>query len=357
MQNDPSFARIGELTPRVTVIIPTYNRAALLGEAIKSVLAQHFTDLELIVVDDGSTDATSALLGTYRDARLRRMRQPHRGISSAMNLGLSAARGEYIARLDSDDIWHPNMLSTIVPVLNARPEIGVAYGKGQAMDAEGRPLCHTLGRRPHFPDDCLLSMVYDDFTCNIVTVARRECFQRAGGYDESLPGNEDWDIWLRIAQHYEFAFVDKVLAHYRWHDGNSTRTGSSDFQRILETRTVPLDKLFAQPNLPQAVMAMRPDAYENVYILRCLRLIEASKLVRARIEFVSAMRVSANPSRAALRISLHLLIVLICREKFGMRLIFGMMRLKRHVQTTWWSRASLFKTLMVLPIWTTSHKS
>jgi glycosyltransferase involved in cell wall biosynthesis len=330
MQNESSPSPIGGPAPRVTVIIPTYNRAALLGEAIKSVLMQRFTNWELIVVDDGSTDATRALLETFHDARLRLLRQPHRGISSAMNLGLSAARGEYIARLDSDDIWQPDMLSTMVSLLDGRPEIGVVYCKGQAMDINGRPLCHIQGMMPRFPNDCFRSMAYDDFTCNIATVARHECFLRAGGYDEALLGNEDWDMWLRISQYYEFAFVDRELARYRWHNGNLTRPGSPDFYRILETRTVPLDKLFAQPNLPPVVMAIRSDAYENVYIFRCLRFLEAGEIGRAWLEFASAIRVSTNPPRTALRIGLYLPVNAINRTAFGRYLISGLVHLRNR---------------------------
>src|SRR5215470_8377417 len=107
--------------PRVTVIIPTFNRVAYLGEAIRSVLTQTSTDFELIVVDDGSTDGTSAMLNSTHDPRLRCQRQSHRGISAAMNAGIRAAQGVYLARLDSDDVWRPEMLQTATALLDARP--------------------------------------------------------------------------------------------------------------------------------------------------------------------------------------------------------------------------------------------
>ena len=173
-----------------------------------------------------------------------------------MNCGLRAARGEYVSRLDSDDVWLPEMLQTLVEALDCRPQVGVAYARGQAMDAGGRPQPHTNGMPQRFPGDDLRSLLYEDFTCNIATLARRSCFDRAGEYDESLPANEDWDMWLRIAENNRLAFVDRVLARYRWHDGNMTGAASPLFRLVLETRIRPLDKVFARADLPAAAMAM-----------------------------------------------------------------------------------------------------
>ncbi|MEO8604378.1 MAG: glycosyltransferase, partial [bacterium] len=254
--------------PRVTVIMPTYDRAAYLGDAIGSVLAQRFVDFELIVVDDGSTDATPALLAAVRDPRLRVLQQAHRGISAAMNAGLRAARGAYVARLDSDDRWHDEMLQAAVALLDTQPDVDVVYAKGQAMTAAGVPLPHTVGAPPRFAGDALRSMVFDDFTCNVATVARLTCVVRAGGYDEALMANEDWDLWLRVARGARFAFLDRVLAHFCWHDDNLTGPASPVFRAVLASRTAPLDKLFAQADLPPQVAAMRAVAYENVALFR-----------------------------------------------------------------------------------------
>jgi glycosyltransferase involved in cell wall biosynthesis len=128
--------------PQVTVIIPTFNRARYLTEAIQSVLGQTFPDYELIVVDDGSTDGTAAVLEGFGDSRLRVLRQENHGISAAMNAGLRAAQGEYIARLDSDDVWFPNLLAYETRVLDSRPDIGVVYARAQAMSANGTPREH-----------------------------------------------------------------------------------------------------------------------------------------------------------------------------------------------------------------------
>src|SRR5512139_2675174 len=119
----------------VTVLIPTFNRTRYVGHAIRSVLQQTRRDLELLVLDDGSTDDTEAVVRAVSDARVRYVRCPHRGISATLNTGIGLARGPYIARLDSDDEWLPELLATETAVLDADPDVGLVYGRAQAMDA------------------------------------------------------------------------------------------------------------------------------------------------------------------------------------------------------------------------------
>ncbi len=317
--------------PKVTVIIPTYNRARYLGEAIGSVLAQTFADFELIVVDDGSTDDTPALLAETSDPRLHRLRQDHRGVSAALNTGIRASQGVYIARLDSDDVWRPDMLHTLSAVLDTRPEISVVYGIGQAMDAGGRLLRPTRGMPLRFRDDALRSMLYEDCTCSITTVARRSCFDRVGWYDESLPPNEDWDMSLRMAQHYRFAFVDRVLAYYRRHDDNMTARRSMQFRTALQTRTKPLDKFFSQPDLSLEAAAMRPVAYENVHLYCGLLWLRVRDLGNAGRELGRALRVARNPLRTVVRIVWFALIAeYLGRCALGQRLIVWLTGLRRR---------------------------
>lgn len=137
---DSIASEIGSQVPtqRVSVILPTYNRERYLPEAIASVFAQTLHDLELIIVDDGSTDSTAALVGAIADERVRYIALPHRGLCAALNAGLRAARGEFIARLDSDDVFLPEALTTLVAALSADSGIDVVWAKGQLMNSEGR---------------------------------------------------------------------------------------------------------------------------------------------------------------------------------------------------------------------------
>src|SRR5262249_52459656 len=156
-----------------------------------------------------------------------------------------------------------------------------AYARGQVMDARGRVLPNLQGLPERFPGDSLRSLVYDDATCNVALVARRECFERAGPYDEELVTSEDWDMWLRVARHYRFAFVDEGVARIRWHDDTLTGPASPRLAEVLGARSQPLDKLFREPDLPPAVRAMRAVAYANVDLFRGQRWLQAGKPGRA----------------------------------------------------------------------------
>lgn len=289
-------------SPRVTVIIPAYNRERYLAEAIQSVLDQTFSDLELIVVDDGSSDGTPALVRRFDDPRLVYIHQPHRGISAALNTALRATRGELVARLDSDDRWELDLLATLVPVLDRNANLGAVSGKGGTMDAAGRLLTDTRGCPPRFAGDSLRSLLYDDYTCNIALLARRSCIEEAGLYDEGLLANEDWDMWLRVARRHPLAFVDRVLAWVRCHDNSVTALLSPRFAAVLDSRTVPLDKLFRDDTLPAAARAMRAEAYANVYLFKGLRWLQARDYRRAAREFRLALGATPQPALMVLRI-------------------------------------------------------
>ena len=281
--------------PRVTVLLPVYNREGYVAAAIQSVLTQTLGDLELLVIDDGSTDDSAAVCRAIGDPRLRLLSRPHAGISASMNAGLRAARGAYVARIDSDDLWLPDMLATQVAVLDEHPEVGAVYAKAQGMEVDGTPHTSLRGLPPHYPDDDLCSMLYDDFTCNITVVARRECFERAGEYDESMTVNEDWDMWLRVARHYRFAFSERVLALFRLHPDNITHPSSAAFRESIEGRAAVLDKYFERNDLSAAEVAVRPIAYRNVYLAAGLRWFAQRRYLESLRNFARAVRVSRRP--------------------------------------------------------------
>lgn len=291
---------------KITVVLPTYNRAGLLPDAIRSVLGQTRGDFELLVVDDASTDDTAAVVEGFArlDARVRLLRQPeNRGISAALNRALAEARGEFVGRVDSDDAWLPEFLEATSAVLEANATAGVAYAIGEAMDRQGRPLPALLharrgGPMPR-PDDALGSLLLGDFTCNIAILARRPCFTRAGGYDETLVANEDWDVWLRIARDTRFVFVDRVLARYRLHAGNITDPGSARFVEVAESRLRVLDKAFADPALPTEARSLETAAYRNAYLAAGRRLLHAGHARRGASHLQRAFEIGGRNAAAA----------------------------------------------------------
>ncbi len=211
----------GSRSPGVSVVITTYDRAERLRQALESVAAQTYRDFEVIVVDDGSTDHTRQIAESFsgRVPSLRYVRQVNGGQSKALNTGIRMARGEYLAFLDDDDVWVPQKLARQVPMLEIDPGIGLVYS-AVVCTRNGAP----LRRQPEQPGWTLREMVERIcFVHGSSVVARRECFDHAGMFDETMPRVKDFDMWLRIARHYRLGFVDEALAEYVQHDDQLTR--------------------------------------------------------------------------------------------------------------------------------------
>jgi glycosyltransferase involved in cell wall biosynthesis len=192
----------------ISVIIPTYNRAWCLARAVESVLNQNFSDYELIVVDDGSNDETDLVLAPYGDA-LRVIRQPNRGVSAARNAGIKAARGRWIALLDSDDHWLPDKLKAQIDWLTAHPDYRICQTE-EIWIRDGRRVNPKKRHRKHgghIFERCLpLCLV----SPSAVMIDRR-LLDEVGGFDEDLPACEDYDLWLRIACSHPIGLVDAPL--------------------------------------------------------------------------------------------------------------------------------------------------
>jgi glycosyltransferase involved in cell wall biosynthesis len=211
----------------VSVVIPTYNRAHTVLDAIRSVLAQRFTDLELVVVDDGSTDDTPARIAGIADPRLRYLRGRHAGVSAARNLGVRGSSGALVAFLDSDDRWDPDKLACEVDFLDRHPEVDAVFTdleKRHGADVYPSFMRQTavfslrLGGAAH-PDGLVLSP-REMWLCLLEEVPikpsaltlRRSAFDRVGGFDETWSSSEDWEFLLRLARAHRFAYLDRPLA-------------------------------------------------------------------------------------------------------------------------------------------------
>jgi glycosyltransferase involved in cell wall biosynthesis len=204
--------------PKVSVTIPVFNASQFISQAIESVLNQTYSDYELIVVDDGSTDDTASIVMKYGE-RLRYIYQKNQGLSSARNTGIEKAEGEYLAFLDADDYWDKEKLKHQVAVLNNSPDTGVVYTALRVVDKDG----HLIEARRCLAKGHIFSNLLTE-NCVVgscsSSLIRRKCFEKVGTFDETLSASEDWDLWLRIASHYSFDFVDLPLTFYRLHAGN-----------------------------------------------------------------------------------------------------------------------------------------
>ncbi len=209
-------------TPRVTVFIPVYNRKHYITTAVESILAQTYTDFELLVLDDGSTDGTLDALANCHDPRLRLERNPRNlGLPSTRNRGLELAQGEYIALLDSDDKAWPQRLARQVAVLDQRPDLVQIGAACDFMDAEGR-LRSRVRRRPLDADEVAASLL---FYCAMTnrTLMGRTAILRQYGYSTDFPSSEDYELHLRLSRRYRMANLPDVLSCGREHDGRFTQ--------------------------------------------------------------------------------------------------------------------------------------
>jgi len=201
-------------TPAVSVVIPAYNAAPYIAQAVNSVVTQTFTDWELIVVDDGSTDDTPERIAPFlSDPRISLHRKPNGGDSSARNFGIKLARAELIALLDADDSWLPTKLEKQVAIMAKYPDIGVCGTAERRISQNGDILVPSSGEEFHgkaFP-----RLLYSPIADMSMALIRREVFEKVGLFDETLPMSEDYEFWLRVGMHFSFHVIPEPLACIR----------------------------------------------------------------------------------------------------------------------------------------------
>jgi glycosyltransferase involved in cell wall biosynthesis len=247
---------------RVSIIIPTYNHGRYLAEAIHSVIAQTYHDFEIIVVDDGSTDETPQVIGSFGES-VRAIRQDNKGLSGARNTGILAARGEFVGLLDADDRWTPNLLARMLPVLESDKTVGAVYCGWRYIGERGQ-LLPRININTVRPDQTLAKMSFSNFLVPSGVVIRRSCFDRLGLFDTGVGACEDWDMWLRILSQYRMVGVPNALVEYRVHGENM----SSDLERMENARRAIIVKHFgAEEGDPTAWPEVRRRAYGGLYIL------------------------------------------------------------------------------------------
>ncbi len=222
MSDAPSAA------PRVSVLLPVRDGAAHLSEAIECVLADRFGDFELLVIDDGSRDASPeiALAFAARDARVAVLRQPAQGLVAALNAGLSLARGEYVARMDADDRSRPERLTRQIAYLDAHPEcaaVGCAYLE---IDEQGWPICERKPPETHAAIEAVLLSGLAGVLPHAACVFRRSALEQLGTAYRDCPEAEDLDLYLRLAERGRLANLPELLFEVRRHAQSTTRTRS-----------------------------------------------------------------------------------------------------------------------------------
>jgi glycosyltransferase involved in cell wall biosynthesis len=217
----------------VSVVIATFNMGRYLPQAVQSVLSQTYTNVEILIIDDGSTDDTAQIIRRWeQDERVRVYRQSNGGQAQARNRGVALSKGRYVAFLDADDEWLSHKLSRQMPLF-ANPQVGVVYSGYECMDAEGRALPKPPTRM--YRGRISAALLIDNFVSFQTAVVRRECLARHGAFDESVRMGDDYDLWLRLSAHYEFDFIPQPTARYRVWSGQMSKNYRRRYESAIRT--------------------------------------------------------------------------------------------------------------------------
>lgn len=230
------------MTPLVSIIIPCYNQARYLPFALQSVQAQTFSDWEVILVNDGSTDDTAVVAAQFASSRLHYVFQGNQGLSAARNTGIRAAQGEYLAFLDSDDEWEPQFLEECVKAIKRNSSLAGIYTRNVFIDPIGQTLPSLGGKVVALAAFRKRQLEGGYFPINAVLV-RAAIVRQVGLFDTQLTSEEDWDLWLRISEHYVMQAISKPLARYRIYTGSMSNNAAC----MHSNRISVLTKYFGPP--------------------------------------------------------------------------------------------------------------
>jgi glycosyltransferase involved in cell wall biosynthesis len=282
--------------PKVSVVIPTYNCAAFLPIAIESVLAQTYRDFEIIVVDDGSTDATSEVIAPYLD-RVQFIMQENKGVAAARNTGIRASRGEFIAWLDADDTWLPDKLTLQLPRF-ADPEVLIAYSDLSVRYSDGRVLSSYLAGRPLACEGYIVdNFVRSRFLMPSAMVLRRDSMERHGLFDEEMLACEDVELFARICLHGKVAWIRKPLVVR--YEGVHNLTSKPE--RILNYLILAFTKVLAkEPDMPRSARSAIKKELSKHHQWRAYATLQQGKGREACADALRAIRLDATRLRPVL---------------------------------------------------------
>lgn len=245
--------------PRVTVIIPAYNSMEFLPETLASVLQQTFTDFEVLIINDGSTDHIVSWASGIHDPRVKLISQENRGVSEARNTGIKNAQGEYVAFLDSDDLWEATKLEAQVQCLDSDLSAGVVYTWTRLINKTGEATGRIFASDPK-ANVWQQLLEKDVISTGSSVMTRRSCFERVGYFDRTLPPAEDLDMWLRLAAHYPFSVIKEPLTLYRYYPNSS----SKNRQKMLQSLIAVVEKTFQ--TVPIEMLPFRNRAYSSILL-------------------------------------------------------------------------------------------
>jgi glycosyltransferase involved in cell wall biosynthesis len=253
----------------VSIIIPNYNHGDFVAGAIQSVLVQDYQDIEIIVVDDGSTDNSHEIVAQFGD-KVRYIWQENQGLSAARNTGIHASIGTFISVLDADDLYEPGYLSSMISVLQSQPDADGIFCGYQFVDENNQPLPQIEARS--IPETDLYEALLDgNFLVPESMLLRRYCYENVGDFDPNLTACEDWDMWLRVSRQYNIINTRQILTRHRVLEGSM----SSDPLRMLRNRLAVLDKhIGPPPKTDYSGSSLERRSYARAYLGSCVEYLQ-----------------------------------------------------------------------------------
>lgn len=306
--------------PLVTVIVPVFNGAKTIEETIASVLNQSFSDFELLIMNDGSTDNTLDVIAGFGDSRIKVFSHPNSGSNPTRNRGIDAASGKYVSFIDADDLWTPDKLEAQLNALKETPQAAVVYSWTDCIDEQGkylRPGAHAIVAG-NIHANLLLT---DCIGSGSNVLVCKQALIEVGKFDESLPNAQDWDMWLRLSARYHFACVPKTQVLYRV----SATSLSSNVQRMEAASMRVIERSFAQA--PASLQYLKPYSLGNRYKFLTYRALQGvPKSRKARLAsryFFNAVRYDPYLLRMRLfwKVVLTIVVMSLLPPKFAQALL------------------------------------
>lgn len=276
--------------PNVVVIIPCFNAERTLEQTLDSVVAQTFTDVKIVAVNDGSTDQTAEILDAFAGKHpglLEVLTQKNQGQTVAKNTGIRHSQSKYVAFLDSDDLWDPRKLEQQVQLLDANPHVGMCYTAAQKID-ESNHVFDTINVSPDHRGNCRQAFIIRNNVVASSVLARRSAIEQVGFYDISFAACENWDLWIRIAGISAIEYIDEPLTKYRIHSQNM----SKGFEKILQSRLQVIDKHLPEQTNSPAIRSLRKEALFKAHLAFAKMNVQILNFGKARSELIKAIRVA-----------------------------------------------------------------
>lgn len=279
--------------PTVSVIIPTYNRAQFVGRAIESILNQTYADLELIVVDDGSTDNTEQVVKSYKDSRVVYVWQENKERSAARNTGIQVSRGRYIAFLDSDDWFLPHKLAVQVPVLETQPDVGIVMSGWQMVDTQGNVKRQARPWQGIPGQPTLEDWLFSSTAKLSAVLIRKETLEQVGGFDETstLILSEDMELLIRLTSGgVKTHWVRETVVTGLWHANNSLY----DVTKVKSSRLCLLEKVFSQYKSAPTHSLIKNEIYAKEHIKQACFGYSVNQIEEAQSDLLKAVNFDAR---------------------------------------------------------------